>query len=412
MNIMTIKAKWTLPLLVVALWCAGMTVAAKNIIYSDNIKTLTSVVNNDWLSEPLLVLGTNDVMRVGFDEMSHDYHRYVYRIEHCENDWSTSEDIFESDWLDGFNGLTIDNMQNSINTNVLYTHYSLEFPDSRCSVKMSGNYRMKICDEDNGGEVVAEVRFRVLEPLMAMSMTMTSNTDIDVNKSHQQISVKLDYGSVNITNPDEELMLVVTQNNRDETARRGVRYNFRNNRGLEWQHNKSLIFPGGNEYHKFEILDVSHPTMGIDNIFWDGGSYQVYPFACQQSDNYLYDEDANGAFFIRNSDNTEIDYTCEYVFVNYELHSPYVGPLSIDGMWTTDADKSRYAMEYDSATQTYSVRIMQKLGYYNYMFTAENGQAAKTEGSYYQTENSYQAYIYYKGTGARTWRLVGFRGLR
>ncbi len=409
---MTIKAKWTLPLLVVALWCAGMTVAAKNIIYSDNIKTLTSVVNNDWLSEPLLVLGTNDVMRVGFDEMSHDYHRYVYRIEHCENDWSTSEDIFESDWLDGFNGLTIDNMQNSINTNVLYTHYSLEFPDSRCSVKMSGNYRMKICDEDNGGEVVAEVRFRVLEPLMAMSMTMTSNTDIDVNKSHQQISVKLDYGSVNITNPDEELMLVVTQNNRDETARRGVRYNFRNNRGLEWQHNKSLIFPGGNEYHKFEILDVSHPTMGIDKIFWDGGSYQVYPFACQQSDNYLYDEDANGAFFIRNSDNTEIDYTCEYVFVNYELHSPYVGPVSIDGMWTTDADKSRYAMEYDSATQTYSVRIMQKLGYYNYMFTAENGQAAKTEGSYYQTENSYQAYIYYKGTGARTWRLVGFRGLR
>lgn len=412
MNIMTIKAKWTLPLLVVALWCAGMTVAAKNIIYSDNIRTLTSVVNNDWLSEPLLVLGTNDVMRVGFDEMSHDYHRYVYRIEHCENDWSTSEDIFESDWLDGFNGLTIDNMQNSINTNVLYTHYSLEFPDSRCSVKMSGNYRMKICDEDNGGEVVAEVRFRVLEPLMAMSMTMTSNTDIDVNKSHQQISVKLDYGSVNITNPDEELMLVVTQNNRDETARRGVRYNFRNNRGLEWQHNKSLIFSGGNEYHKFEILDVSHPTMGIDKIFWDGGSYQVYPFACQPSGNYLYDEDANGAFFIRNSDNTEIDYTCEYVFVNYELHSPYVGPVSIDGMWTTDADKSRYAMEYDSATQTYSVRIMQKMGYYNYMYTAENGQAAKTEGSYSQTENSYQAYIYYKGTGARTWRLVGFRGLR
>lgn len=389
------------------LWGMCITMNAKNIIYSDNIKTLTSVVSNDWLSEPLLTLGTDDVMRVGFDEMSHDYHRYVYRIEHCESDWSTSEDIFESDYLDGFNGLTVDDMRNSINTNVLYTHYSLEFPDSRCSVKMSGNYRMKICDEDNGGEVVAEVRFRVLEPLMAMSMAMTSNTDIDVNKSHQQVSVTLDYGSVNITDPDEELMLVVTQNNREETARKGVRYNFRNNRGLEWRHNKDLIFSGGNEYHKFEILDVSHPTMGIDNVFWDGGNYQVYPFACQQSANYLYDEDANGAFFIRNSDNTEIDYTCEYVFVNYELHSPYIGPLSIDGMWTTDADKSRYAMVYDSATQTYSVKIMQKMGYYNYMFTAEDGQAAKIEGSYSQTENSYQAYIYYKGTGARTWRLVG-----
>lgn len=409
---MIVNVRRAIPLVMAVLWCVSMTVAAKNIIYSDNIKTLVSVVNSDWLVEPLLTLGSDDVMRVSFDEMSHEYHRYVYRIEHCESDWSTSDDIFESDYLDGFNGVTIDNMQNSINTNVLYTHYSFEFPESRCAVKMSGNYRMKICDEDNGGETVAEVRFRVLEPLMKIGLDLTTNTDIDVNKSHQQISVSLDYGGVNITNPDEELMLVVTQNNREETARKGVRYNLRNNRGLEWSHNKDLIFDGGNEYHKYEILDVSHPTMGIDNIFWDDSNYQVFPFACQPSSNYLYDEDANGAFFIRNSDNTEIDYTCEYVFVNYELHSPNIGQVSIDGMWTTDADKSRYIMEYDTATQTYSARIMQKMGYYNYTFIAENGKLARTEGSYYQTENSYQAYIYYKGMGARTWRLVGFRGLR
>ena len=32
-----------------------------------------------------------------------------------------------------------------------------------------------------------------------------------------------------------------------------------------------------------------------------------------------------------------------------------------------------------------------------------------TEGDFYQTENSYQALIYYKGTGERTDRLVGYQ---
>jgi len=384
---------------------------ARNVIYADNIKSLTAIVNNNWMSSPLLTLGSDDVMQVGFDEMSHDYHRYVYRVEHCEKDWTVSEGIFESDYLAGFNGLPIDDFRNSINTNIQYTHYMFTFPDSRCSVKMSGNYRMTIHDDDNGGDIVAEVRFRVVEPLMTPTVEMTANTDVDVNRTHQQIRVKVDFGNITVTDPDEEISIVVTQNNREETAREDIRADYRNSRGLAWLHNKSLIFDAGNEYHKFEVLDVSHPTMGIDNIYWDGHAYQVWPFACNPRRNYLYDEDANGAFFIRNSDNVEIDYTCEYVYVNYELQSPFVGELLIDGVWATDSDRSDYKMEYDVAEQKYSITLLQKLGYYNYMFITPEGGLAPTEGSFYQTENSYQVYIYYKGKGARTWKLVGFRSL-
>lgn len=386
-------------------------VGARNIIYNDNVKSLTAVVNGNWMVSPLLTLGSADVMKIGFDEMSHDYHRYVYILEHCEKDWTVSEGIFESDYISGFNGLAIEDYQNSINTNVLYTHYGFTFPNRQCSVKMSGNYCMKIVDEDNGSEVVAEVRFRVVEPVMSLAIEMTTNTDIDINKKHQQVNVSLDYGGINITNPDEELSLVVMQNNREETSRIDIPANYRNNRGMVWNHNRALIFDGGNEYHKFELLDVSHPTMGIDHIMWDGNAYQAYPFACQQSLNYLYDEDANGAFVIRNSDNVEVDYTCEYVYVNYELQCPVSEDLYIDGMWTTDADRSHYKMEYDAGSQSYRARILQKMGYYNYQYVTANGHHAPCEGTYYQTENSYQVYIYYKGTGARTWRLVGYRNL-
>ena len=32
-----------------------------------------------------------------------------------------------------------------------------------------------------------------------------------------------------------------------------------------------------------------------------------------------------------------------------------------------------------------------------------------SEGNFFQTENRYQAMVYYKGTGERTWRLVGYQ---
>lgn len=99
-----------------------------NRVYSSRIHSLTSIVNGDWLNRPVMLLGSGDRMEIGFDELSHDYHRFVYRLEHCEADWSVSEELFESDWLEGFNGNPIDDYQNSINTTVLYTHYQFSIP--------------------------------------------------------------------------------------------------------------------------------------------------------------------------------------------------------------------------------------------------------------------------------------------
>ena len=31
------------------------------------------------------------------------------------------------------------------------------------------------------------------------------------------------------------------------------------------------------------------------------------------------------------------------------------------------------------------------------------------EGSFFQTENSYEAFVYFRNTGERTWRLVGWQ---
>jgi len=397
-------------LLALLLACALSTHAA-NRIFVPNVRTVTSVVNGDWLNRPVMQLGSSDRLTVGFDELSHQYHRFVYRLEHCEWDWTTSDALFESDWLEGFNGNPIDDYQNSLNTTVLYTHYQLTIPNEHCRLKMSGNYRLTVYDEDRGNERVLEVEFYVVEPLMTIGLEATTNTDIDINRSHQQLSMTVSYNDLPVSNIDEQLHTLVMQNWRQETARTDVRPTYINMKGLGWEHCRPLIFDAGNEYHKFEVLDVSHPTMGIDHITWDGSHYQVFPFAQQVRRNYLTDVDADGAFVVRNSENSEVDYTCDYVFVNYVLEAPYEGRLYLQGLWTTDSDRDQYLMRYDGAKGIYYTQLLQKQGYYSYQYLTEDGSIPSAAGSFYQTENRYQALVYYKGIGERAWRLVGYRGL-
>ncbi len=384
---------------------------ASNRIYSPRVKSLTSIVNGDWLNRPVMTLNSSDKLVVGFDELSHDFHRLTYRLEHCEADWSTSEDIFESDWLNGFNNNPIDDYLHSINTTVLYTHYQFSIPNERCQLKLSGNYRITVFDEDADNERLLEVEFYVVEPLTSVGLEVSSNTDIDHNVSHQQVSFSLKYNDLHINQFEDELYTVVMQNWREQNARTNLRPTFVNNQGASWQHNRQLIFDAGNEFHKFEVLDVKHTTMGLDHIEWDGHYFQAYPFTSTVQRNYLTDVDADGAFVIRNSDNVECDYTCDYVWVNYSLQTPYQGDIQLWGHWTIDHNPDAYKMTYDDTTQTYYASVLQKQGYYSYQYLTSAGNIAPSEGNFFQTENRYQVLVYYKETGARTWQLVGYRAL-
>lgn len=392
-------------------------IAARHLITSQTVKTLQVVVNDDWLSPPVMTLGSDDVLHVSFDELSHEYHRFTYRIEHCDVEWNVSEGLFESDYIDGFNNNPIEQYHTSRNTTILYTHYDFQIPNERCSLKMSGNYRLTVCDEDNDGRIVCTAEFMVVEPLMRMNMEVATNTDIDVNDSHQQLSLELSYMGLQVTNINGQIRTVVAQNGRQDNAKRDVRPNMIMGNGLKWTHNKELIFDAGNEYHKYEILALSHPTMGIESIDWNGHTYDAYPFVSERRANYLYDESAKGAFYIRNSDNIENETTCDYVYVHYKLKSPRLatGNVVIDGWWTTDGDKDAYVMSYDEADGSYNAVILQKQGYYSYQYllSFDDGTTniPPTEGSFYQTKNRYQAYVYYKGRGGRAWRLVGYRQL-
>ena len=393
----------------------------KSRVYSDNIQSLQVVVGQDFLSPPVMQLGSSDVLHVSFDEMSHQYHRYICRLELCDVDWQPVSSLFESDIISGFNDNPIDDYRNSEGTNIQYTHYSYQLPNDRCRLRLSGNYRLHILDDDNAQEEVAVAEFYVVQPRVLTGLSVSTNTDVDINKCSQQVSMTVRYQDLHVARPDEQIRVVVRQNNREDSERRDVPFSYSNAQGLTWEHCRQLIFPGGNEYHKFEMLDVDNPTMGLERITWDGEQYHAYPFACEQRRQYVYDEDADGAFYFRNTYNDDNDTHSDYLWVHYKLFCPLSATYGddgrdasviIDGQWAT-GDPQRYVTTYDASDKSFNVSLFQKQGYYNYQFLLQDAdgrtRTLSHEGNFYQTENRYQAFVYYHELGGRSWQLVGYQ---
>lgn len=406
-------------LLLLSLLFSISTAAQRHEILSENIRSLQVVANKDWLNMPVMELG-NGMLDIDFDDLTHEYHRYTYKLEHCEADWSKSTSLFESDYVDGFaSGNTIDDVEQSLLTNTIYTHYHLSIPNDKCCPKLSGNYLLTIYDEDNN-EVI-KACFMVKEPLMrsmGVGLNIITNTDATINTAHQQVEMELKYNSYNVTNPQTQLKTVLLQNKRWDNARWNVKPQYVMSDGLRWSHNVNYIFWAGNEYRKFEILSTDVASTGIERIRWDGKNFHAYPYIALPRPNYLYDEDANGAFLIRNSDNNNINTESDYMLVHFQLSCPQLskGDVYVNADWTYDRFLPQYKLAYDNESKSYQAVFPLKLGYYSYQYVVlnESGKTEimPTEGSYYQTENSYQVLVYYREPGGRTDKLVGYTSVK
>lgn len=399
------------------LCCASAITAQRHEILDRQLHTLQVVVNDDPLLPPIMNLGGGNHLEIGFDEFSHEYHRYIYKVEHCNADWSPSTEIFESDYMNGFNGESIEDYEKSFNTTVLYTHYSLRIPNENISLKLSGNYKLTVYNDEGDEPVpVLTACFSLVEPGVGIGATVSTNTDIDFNKSHQQVDFSVNYGLVKVIDPHRELKTVVMQNRRWDNCVVNPKPNIQAANKIEFTHNRQLIFPAGNEYHKFEILDVHIPTLNVDRMEWFDPYYHATLYPNQTARNYLYDEDQNGAFIIRNSDDEDVATTCDYVFTHFTLKSPQLpgGEVYLNGEWTYNRFIPEYRMTYNRETQAYEATALLKQGYYNYnyLFVPDGetqGNSGRTDGNFYETENEYIILVYHRPNGGRYDKLVGYR---
>lgn len=395
------------------LFLPGLAIAQVQRIYDENVKTLTVIVDDNPSLPPILQFGKRHTLSIEWDEMSHDYQRYIYHLQHCNADWEPSDEIFESDYMSGLNNQLVEEYEKSFNTTQIYTHYRLRLPSQQLRPILSGNYCLQIFHEDDDmreDTPVLEVQFCVYESVASVRTQVSSNTDVDFNKNHQQVTLAVGYGTLSVVDPQRELKVVVFQNRRWDNRVTGLVPNIRNNAGIEFTHNRNLIFPAGSEFHRFEILDVQRTSMGVERMEWFDPYYHATLFPEQPQHNYTSIKDQNGVYVLRSSDDIDDATTAEYVVVHFYLQTPRLpgGDVYVCGLWTGEPFHSDCLMEYDEIHKQYHAALLLKQGYYSYQYRQHDGATARTEGDFYQTENEYSVLVYYRGQGARYDRLVGY----
>jgi hypothetical protein len=388
-------------------------------VNSNLIHTLRVTVAGESLSEPIIGLNADKQIEINFDAMDQNYNRFAYSIEHCDADWNTSS-LTPVEYMNGFQGLTIDDFANALATTTSYTNYRLLLPNDEVELKVSGNYAVRIYRENEPAKILLTACFSVVEPLLSISGEASGNTLIDFNKEHQQVNFTINHKNLSLTYPQTDIKLFVYQNRRRDNVVSELKPTSILSDRLVYEQNRSLIFEAGNEYRRIEFLSHTYNGMGVENISFFNPYYHVtlQTELSRARPSYQYDQDQNGRFLIRCSRCNEPDVEADYALVHFSLKSdPYPDGtvyLLSDIYHNVLDEKSR--MDYNAVTAQYEKTVLLKQGNYNYQYIfvpsgQTRGETSLLEGDYFQTENEYTIYVYYRPFGARYDRLVGFASI-
>jgi hypothetical protein len=351
-----------------------------------------------------------------FDDLYGNEANYYYSLQHCNYDWTPSSQLTINDYLQGFDSQRIQEYRNSFNTLQIYSRYMLAFPNKFTSIKLSGNYVLKILNEDR--EVVFSRRFIVYEDQVSVPLQVKRARGADVLQEKHNMDFSIKTNAFIFQNPLQNIKVVLFQNGRFDNAVYNVKPQYTIGNDLIYKYDKETQFWAGNEYLYFENKDVRNAVNNVLRIS-AGEIYSTILYTNQARANvpYTFYPDVNGNFITRNinpsveNPHLESDYTWVYFSLSapafFEKKDIYVG-----GMFNNYAKTDEYKMEYNEKTSMYEKAVMIKQGFNNFMYiTADkkgvvDGKNA-VDGNFYQTENDYNIFIYYRENNQRYDRVIG-----
>lgn len=387
-------------------------------IINSNIKTLQIGLAGQKFSLPVIELNGSDILQVSFDEMSHGAHAYSYKVIHCNADWTVS-DLNTSEYLTGYSTANITDVTQSLNTTFLYTHYAFQLPNSDMSFKVSGNYVVLIYEDTNVEKPIAQACFSILESRVAITGNVRGNTDTELSGHLQQLDFEVAFNGYSVREPAREIKVVVRQNNRIDNQVTDLQPSYFSASSLSYINNKSLIFEGGNEFHRFDISSIYAAGEGVAGIRYNNPYYDAYLYDNKVQTIHIYtsDMDVNGKFVINMQNSQNIDTEADYMFVHFNLPTKqpfFDGQLFLGGEFNYNQLNDAVRMKYDGKTESYTQTVLLKQGGYNYQyrFVPKGEQKAsvdRVDGSFWQTGNEYAVYVYHRAWGERYDKLVGVK---
>ena len=365
---------------------------------------------------PVIMQGEQLVLK--FDDLTNTSQLYRYTFKHYNRNWE-DDGLFFTEYANGSMNALIENFQFSFNTYQKYTNYQLSFPNDKIQLKISGNYEIVVY-KDSQDKPLFTRRFCIYEDGANLGINVTRFIDAKNPNLKQRVEVQATGNGAGITNNLSSLSLNVIQNNNWDIALRNLRPSSTMGNQILFQQ-LNLAFPGNNEFYYFDnkvINQAMDMVVGTENV--EGKNYTyLYPVWAYPGD-YQYQPDVNGAFYFRRNDlgiERNPDREADYSEVNFSLDSQRSDKeIYVLGMFNSyKADKDSQ-MQYDEKAQKYVAKIDLKQGFYNYIIATKGSDGklnfGEVNGNFWQTENLYQAFLYYTPFGRNFDGLIGYGEFR
>ncbi|MCU0347354.1 MAG: DUF5103 domain-containing protein, partial [Saprospiraceae bacterium] len=273
-------------------------------IYADNLRSVKFHVDGLMTSMPVLDLQGGARLLLSFDDMDSDIKRYIYTVQHCDANWNPS-DLNEFDYLAGFTEAEIQDYDFSFKVSSKYTHYTLALPNRDMQLRISGNYLLKVYDDEDERRLVLTRRFMVADPQVKVFGKAVRPAVVSKITTHQEIDFNVIHDDLEIRNPQMEIKAVVIQNGRWDNAVTGLKPLFSKPGQQVFDFQDKIVFPAGKEFRFLDARGIQYPDPRIISVLSkDDGTYESVLEKDPKRGEMPYFEsrDINGSFVIENVD--------------------------------------------------------------------------------------------------------------
>ncbi len=387
-----------------------------NTIYKSSIKTVLFHRDGWDMSPPLLNFGTDEKLRLSFDDLDGDYKNFTYTITHCDANWKPSA-IRQDEYIDGYFEESIRDYSFSINTILPYTHYVLVFPTEDLIPKIPGNYILTVYNEDPDS-IFFTRRFMLVDQKVRITGRVHQATQLEEKNYKQEVDFSINANGYRIINPYQDLKVVrLFKMVRWDNAITNLQPKMVIGDKYDYDYDKENVFDGGNEFRAFDIKTLRSNSENVAKIVYAGDGYQVYLRDDEKRTFQVYktEKDIDGQMKIKTDDRSDSETQAEYVSVHFFLSYPAPmidADMFILGQLTdwqlSDASK----MDYNYKMKRYEKILLLKQGYYNYQYVLRYhgqsaGDATFIEGNHAETENTYTVFVYNREFGGDFDVLIG-----
>ncbi|MGG7439938.1 type IX secretion system plug protein domain-containing protein [Chryseobacterium arthrosphaerae] len=386
------------------------------LVYGQNIQSIQ--LFNPQTNDETPVIKFGEQLVLSFDDLTNRSDIYRYTIKHYDRNWN-DDNLFFTEFATGSMNALLDQFQYSFNTLQAYTHYKLTFPNDKIQPKISGNYEL-IVYKDSADKPLFKRRFYLVEDMATLGLNISRIADAKNPNLNQRVEVKASPKGGDISSNVNSMTLNVMQNNNPNMVIANQKASTVLGNQLLFQQ-MNLVFPGDNEFYYFDNknMNMAADMVRATEIKDDVNQTYLHPVWAFPL-NYQYQPDVNGAWYYRRNDlgrERDAEREADYSWVHFYLESdPVDKEIYVLGGFNNFTPSKENQMQYDAATKQYVARIFLKQGFYNYVLVTREGNGplnfGEVNGNFWQTENLYQAFLYYAPFGRNYDGLMGYGEFR